>query len=69
VVTLISGAIIAYLLGGLLIMMSFALVWAVAMVGIARDWRRWLAVLVGVISGGFLLLMWLWNMWLSSGRM
>jgi hypothetical protein len=38
-------------------MASFSLSGAFGVLGILHDRRRWLAVLVGVISGGFLLLM------------
>lgn len=42
-------------------MASFSLSGVFGMLGILHDRRRWLAVLVTVISGGFLLLMLLWN--------
>jgi hypothetical protein len=42
-------------------MTSFLLAGVFAMLGILRDQRRWLAVLVAIISVGFFLLMLLWN--------
>jgi hypothetical protein len=44
-----------------LIAASFSGSGVFGLLGILHDRRRWLAVLVGAISGGFLLLMLLWS--------
>lgn len=42
-------------------MASFSLAGIYAVLGIVHDRQKWLAILVAVISGGFLLLMLRWN--------
>ena len=42
-------------------MTAFSLGAVFGMLGIRHDQRKWLALLVGSIAGGFLLLMLLWN--------
>ena len=42
-------------------MVSFSLAGVFATLGIRHDRRKWLAVLVAAIAGGFLLLTLLWN--------
>jgi len=48
-------------LGGLLIIVFLSLAGVSGLTGIARDRRKWLAVLVAIIAGGFLLLRWQWK--------